>query len=441
GQGKFLADQAAIQRLAKHADQRIASIGYVSQSLAQSMNSPQQTIDDLAGTAEEILRHAEIADEHRQQLVEDIRSLDISRFMPEPGDTSGVTFLTARGYEGFRYQSGSRPMMDSSKPLTILNQVGGSPMLVFASRSNDTVEDYDAAIDWLRRTARHVEQIVETKADPEDWAKYQQYRERALGLLRRINKANREYLYPAFADGQGAVVIDAAATSKQWITHMPASPKPLPMIEIGFVASVSDAERLRKGVQEYFAVVRDAIALMREINPEDVPDVQLPEPKKRELEGGGTLYVYPLPEEWGADSRVAVAAGITDSATAVSTLPETTERLLRSTPLKVDTSIDLNRPAGVVVHFEFQKMIGAIRPWINYGFDVAMGKIKAEGDEDESGADAPEQSPMMLQMGFVVPQIHQFLDIAAAFHCASSVTYDEDGLWVTHSEIHFEDLK
>jgi hypothetical protein len=355
---------------------------------------------------------------------------------------ASVVFLTARGYEGYQYQSGTKPMMDSSRPLTILNHAGGSPMLVFASRSNDTVEDYDKAIDWLSRTSQHVEQIVETKADPEDWAKYQQYRERVVELLRRVNKANREYLYPAFADNQGALVVDVSATSKQWISQMPASPKPLPVIELAVVASVSDAERLRQGVKEYFAVVRDAVALVREINPEKVPDFELRKPQKRELEGGGALYVYPLPEEWGVDAQVAPNGGLTDSAAAISIRPETTERLLRRAPLAVDSSLDLTRPAGTVMYFEFHKMIGTIRLWIDYGLDVAMGNLKTEGDEGESEEETPpEQSPVMLQMGFIVPQIHQFLDVATALRSASSVTYQEDGLWVTHSETHFQDLK
>ncbi len=442
GQGKFLAEQPAIGRLAKHADQRVASIGYMSESFAKSLSSPKQTIEDLAGTADEVLRQAEVDDEHRMKLVEDIRSLDIAKYMPEQGEVSSIAYLTDRGYEAFKYGTGTRPMSDSSKPLTILNHAGGSPMLVVASRSNDTVEDYDAAIDWLRSTASTVEQIVEAKADPEDWAKYQQYRERVFDLLRRINTANREHLYPAFADNQGALVLDVAATSKRWFNEMPASPKPLPVFEIAIVVSVSDAERLRQGMKEYAAVVRDAVELVREMNPDDVPDFELPEPERRELQGGGTLYVYPLPEEWGVDSQVAPNAGLTDAAAALSTLPGTTERLLRSTPPKFDSSLDLDRPAAQIVYCEFHKMVDAIRPWIDYGLDVAMGNLKAEDDDAEADEDdPPEQSPMMMQMGFIVPQVHQFLDVATTLRSASSVTYQEDGLWVTHSETHFQDLK
>jgi hypothetical protein len=442
GDGPFLADLPAIKRLQKHADQRVVSIAYVSEELARSMGSPKKTVDDMAAAADDFLQLAEIEEEHRKRLVDDIRSLSLAKYMPEQGEIASIAFLTARGYEGFQYGSGTRPMMDSSKPLTILNYAGGTPMFCVASRSSDTVEDYDEAIAWLRQTARHVEQIVAIKADPEDWAKYVQFRDRGLDLLGRLNKANRELIYPAFADNQGAVVIDASAQSKQWMAQMPKSPKPLPMLEVGVVAGVSDAQRLREGVDEYIAVVRDAIALVREINSDDVPEFNLPEPEKRELGGGGTMYVYPLPEEWEVDAQVAVSAGLTDKAAALSTMPATAERLLRATPLAIETPLDLNRPAATVMHFEFGKMNDAVRPWIDYGLAVATGKLTTDDDGDEADEDDDaEQSPMVMQIDSFVPQIYQLLDVASVLRSATRITYEEDGVWVTHSETHFEDLK
>ncbi len=47
----------------------------------------------------------------------------------------------------------------------------------------------------------------------------------------------------------------------------------------------------------------------------------------------------------------------------------------------------------------------------------------------------------MLQMGMIVPQVQQFLDIASAMKSATSVSYEENGMWVTHAETHIEDLK
>jgi hypothetical protein len=217
------------------------------------------------------------------------------------------------------------------------------------------------------------------------------------------------------------------------------------MLELAIVASVSDAEHLRQGIVELVDVAEDALALAREINPEEVPEFEVPDPEKRELSGGGTIYVYSLPEDWGLDAKVALNAGLTDTTVAASWSPETTERLLKETELDVDSSLDLDRPAAVVAHFQFAKLIDTIRPWIDYGVDVASGKITVEdddGDDDEPEGDAnTDQAAIAMQLGFIVPQVHQFLEVSTALQSFSSVTYEEDGLWVTHSEMHLEDLK
>jgi hypothetical protein len=240
--------------------------------------------------------------------------------------------------------------------------------------------------------------------------------------------------------------MDTSAESKRWFRQMPESPKPLPMLEFAIVTGVSDAGELRKAMTEYFDIVGEAVEIVREQNPDDVPKFTLPESEKRELKGGGTAYVYSFPEEWGVDSQVAVNAGLTDSVAAISVMPGTTERLLRKTKLEVDTSLDLNRPAAVVSYFNFEEFIDLFRPWIDYGFDVAIGKLKVEeaeddGDDDDEDEQPEPPSPVMLQAGFFIPQLQQLLDVASALRSFSMVSYEENGVWITHSETHFEDLE
>jgi hypothetical protein len=219
------------------------------------------------------------------------------------------------------------------------------------------------------------------------------------------------------------------------------------MLELAIVASVSDADELRAAMAEYYDIFGDAVVLMREVDSEDVADFELPEPEKRETDGGGTLYVYPLPEEWGVDDDIALNAGLNSSVAVISTSPETTERLLQETELDVDTSLDLDRPAAIVAYVELAKFIDAVRPWIDYGFDVAIGKLKVEEDDEDGEEESDEEdepaatpSPAMLQAGFFIPQVQQFLDVVSALKSASMITYEEDGVWVTHSEMRFEDL-
>jgi hypothetical protein len=446
GKGDAMTTQEALERIEKHADERIVSIGYMSKDFARSLSSPERTIEDVVGAAEEILSAAEVDSEDRAALVEDIRGLanEFRKYLPEPGELASVAFLTGRGYEGFQYQTSTRPTADSSKPLTILNHLGGSPTLGVASRAKDNPEDYDAMVSWLKRIGDRVERIAEAKVEEEDWAEYQAIREKAIELLRRFDQATRDHLIPALEDGQSAFVIDTAAESKRWLELLPESPKPLPMFEIAIVASVSDADELRAAMAEYFDIIGDAVALIRELEPEDAADFELPEPEKREIEGGGTLYVYPLPEEWGVDEDIALNAGLASSVAVISTSPATTERLLREEKLDVDTSLDLTRPAAVVANVQFSEFIDSIRPWIDYGFDVAIGKLKVEEDEEEDeeeGETADAPSPVMLQAGFFIPQLQQFLDVVGALKSASMITYEEDGVWVTHSETRFEDLE
>src|SRR5262249_44874398 len=157
-----------------------------------------------AGGIEEGLVQAKVDEEDRKTILDDIRALDISKFMPAPGDTTMISFLTSRGYEAFAYNNSTRPMMDSTKPLSILSHVGATPLLVVAARSKDKIDDYVKLVDWLKRIAGHAEAIAEKKADSDDWEKYQKIRDQGIELLQRIDKANREDMFPALADGQSA---------------------------------------------------------------------------------------------------------------------------------------------------------------------------------------------------------------------------------------------
>ena len=148
------------------------------------------------------------------------------------------------------------------------------------------------------------------------------------------------------------------------------------MLELALVAGVSDAEKLRQGVTTYIDVASEAYELAKELHAEDMPKLKLPKAVISDLDGGGKLYTYPLPKKWGVDPQVAIECGADDTFAAVSLMPNTTERLLKEKPLEIDTSLKLDRPAAMVTHIEFAKSIDAIRPWINYGLDVATGKMK-----------------------------------------------------------------
>src|SRR4029079_3614389 len=98
-----------------------------------------------------LLGEAEIKAELRERLVADVRSFadGLAKYLPEPGDTAAISFLTPRGYEAYSYNTGTMPDMDTSRPLAALNHVGGDPMCVIAAHGGDLTKAFDELINLL----------------------------------------------------------------------------------------------------------------------------------------------------------------------------------------------------------------------------------------------------------------------------------------------------
>lgn len=445
GEGPSLDEHPPLARLAKHADQRIVSLAYVSEALMKAANSPRRSIDDVSNMVEIGIHAAEVGTTERDELIESVHRLgeNVVEYLPEPGTLLAVTCLTPRGYEGYQYNFGTQPMLASTEPLAILGHVGANPLLFVASHSHQSLESYDRTIELASEVALHAEKVAEQKASPDDWAAYQEHREEAVELLRRLNRTVREQLFPALADGQQAIVVDTAAPSAQWFDKMPPAKKPLPMLEIGASFRVSDAQKLREGVAELFDIASAAVSLLHEVEPDDVPAVDLPKPQV-ESSDDASIYSFVLPTEWGVSEQIAPNGGLTESSAAISAMPEFTRRLLVSTPLEVDTAIDLDRAAAKATHIQFARLVDAIRPWMDYAFDVAIGNVKLESNSDESAKDEPvdpERQARLMQIGFVLPQVHQIMNVLSAVQNYTSITFQEDDVWVTHSELYLKDLE
>ena len=151
GQGTSLAERPEMAPLAKFADKRIASIGYVSKALAQAANGNEQNIDDLLEFAEQALPRAGLTDEQQAQIRKDALALaaDIKQILPDPGAMMSVAFLTDRGVEGYTYDWGTQPGLVAGQPLGLLEHVGGSPILAVVSRSKVSIDHYDGFVRWL----------------------------------------------------------------------------------------------------------------------------------------------------------------------------------------------------------------------------------------------------------------------------------------------------
>jgi hypothetical protein len=427
GQGKRLIDRADFQVLDKFADKRLTSIGYISSPFNRQANDQMGQIDALVNAGEKLLPLAKLKDGQNNRIRGDVAKLvkDIQCLVPDLGAVMGFSFLTDKGVEKYEYAWGNHKQLDGSKPLTLLEHVGGNPLFGLVARGKADPKIYDGMVQWLKIGYGYFEDFGLPNIPEKERAKVAKFLVSATPLLVRLDKANREMLMPALADGQSALIVDTKLASKQFHVALPATEKAMPMLEPAVVMGVSNADLLKKGLGEYRTVINGLIDAARQIEGSSIPpQVMIPEPQTSET-ALGTVYAFPLPKEWGVDEKIVPNLGISKDTFVVTTSKEHTERLLKPTPLTVGGMLTkTDRPLAMAVWFDWIAFIGAATPWVDFGIDqaVANGKIEAN------------------QKDMVASQVHTGLEVLTALRLITNETYLENNVLVHHTLTEIRDV-
>jgi hypothetical protein len=428
GTGKLLADRAELKPLAKHADKRLTGISYVSKPMINQMSRTKKDIDDMVGIFKELMPSSGLPDEMIIRITKDVTALakDIKGLMPEQGAMMAFSFLSDRGIETYQYAWGEHPNLDGSKPLGLLQHVGGAPLLAAVNRTKVSISDYDLMVKWFNVGYGYFEEFGLPNIPETERKKAEGFLKEVKPLAKRFDKATREMLYPALADGQAALVIDAKLQSDRFIASLPKTEKPMPMIEPALIVGVSDAELLRKAFSEYREVIDGAINAARKIEGADIPkEIKVPEPKVSQA-ASGTIYAYALPSEWGVDAKIVPNFGLGKDVGVFSLSREHTERLLNTTPLKFQGVLaDAKRPLAGATAVDTAGLIDAAAPWVNLG---AQEILKQQGIEGTQKTD-------------ILSQVQTALEVLKVFRGATSEMYIEDGALVNHSLAEIRDIE
>jgi hypothetical protein len=420
GTGTPLAERDELEPLKNHLNERITGVDYISGEFLARLSNIDAQLEQAEAMIQQVLSMAELDDDTSSKIEEMLSSFfdAAAESIPEPQAMMGYSFLTPRGYEAFTYDWTEHPASDSSEQLSILQHVGGRPLLFVVGNSKQSPEDYDHFVGALEQMYEVGNEIALSKLEGEERASYEKLRDALLPIAKRLDEANREYLMPALASGQGGLVIDAKLTSDRVQNMMPMASQPLPIPEIAIISAVTDADKLKKGAQAYFSAAQDAIDAVRRVAPNEVPPIQIPRPLE-DKGSQGTVYYYPFPDHLGLDSNLALNAGLSQDTLVLSLSPATSHRLMQATPLvKEGMLAETGKPLGGAFYFDFAGLVDTVTPWIRYGVGISQD----------------------LDMQNVVLPFEDVLEVLKCFQNVSGVTYQDDDAWVTHSEIHLRDL-
>jgi hypothetical protein len=437
GAGRRLADVPELKPVLAASGQRLTSVGYASAALRAQSRDPARTMGDMLRVARRALASAKVDPEKRKQVEKDLEELsrEAQKNLPVYGAEVAFAYLTDRGYENFAYDYTKEQFLDGSKPLTLLEHVGGNPILAGVLRSKTKPESYRDFVKWARKFYGHIEGVVLDKLEKEQKDVYEKISAEVFPLLKRLDTITGTMLLPALADGQTGFVLDAKWASKQWHRAMPEAEKAMPMAEVALVLGVSDADLLRKALSGYREVINDAIAKARQMTPPGkVPDFQVPPPQTQQGKAG-TLYSYPFPEQWGLDPQVVPTGGLSDRVAVLTFSHSMADRLLQARPLKVQggpLAARIKQPLASAGYFDWPALVNALTPWVELAVHAAPVEKFVPGAGDEAGAAKARED--------ILRQVRTVLRVMKVIRGSTSATYVEDGVLVTHGETVIRDL-
>jgi hypothetical protein len=462
--GAKLFDRKEFAPLHKYEDKRICGVGYVSEDFAKKAGQIEGQLDDAVEMVEMLLPATPFDEDVQKELGEDIRKLrdDLKPYLPKPGAQMGFAFLNGRGYEGYQYNWSENKLLDGSKKLTLVDHVGGDPILFYAARAKYDPEQFNLVIRVLKRGYYYLNKYAEAKLPEEQKDKFEKYRDTALPYLEKLEKITTEKLVPSFKDGQGAFVLDAKVTSQRWVMQMPPSKTPLPMLELAAVYGVSDAALLRSAMSEYFTVVQELLDALHEADPNEVQEVKIPEVTTDKTDSGTVSYFAELSTMLPIDPQIKPNAGLSEDIAVLSITPDQTKRLLASTPPtpKDGPLGEVDQPLASAARLNWPALVDAVVPWIEYALtlhadtaekaeaapesddanekDDGSDDEKAEADNDDDSKDGKDEDDDVEE---ILEQVREGAEILKCFRGYSSVSRVEDNAVVTHHESVFEDLK
>lgn len=429
GSGPKLLERAELAPLKEHADARICGVSYLSDAMARQLGNNDREIDNLLQLLEGALPHSGLDEQAQAEILRDASALaeDLKAALPDPGAVFSFSLLTGEGIEEFTYYHGEQLYLDGSKPLELMRHVGGNPLLAAVWREVHRPQDYDTVVKWIEVGYKYFEKYALPEMSPPQREQYERFAQRVWPLIQRADEVNRELLIPALKDSQRALVLDGKLNVQRFCQAVPPLDEPMPFIEPALVIGVSDPERLREACRAYREIFNGLVDALHETAPEDIPDFEIPEPKVKET-SYGMLYLFPLPEEWGVDSKIVPNLGLGEHVAVVTISRDHSQRLLKETALKTDGILaDADQPRAMAAVFDWAGLVSAATPWL----ELAARKLIRQ--EMGLEPDSPEGAVVM-------DQLHTVLDVLKTIRTCTFESYFEGDVLVTHSFMEVRDI-
>ncbi len=423
GAGPSVGTCEALTPARRFVQERLVSLGYVSEELAAGLVFKPESLPDLVEGILDGLPAELLPEGLAQRLRADVKELasDVSQALPPPAEQVSVSFLN-RGLESYTFTRSDPGTLDCSRPLSILKHAGGDPVLVWGGRAPSSVQAYETLRAWAQRAYGYVEDFLVPTLDPSERQEFDKVETVFLPLVKSLDQTTRETLLPSIDAGQSLLLLDADMRLEQLLLEKP-FPRVMPMIEPAFVMELKDSEGLVRAMGEYLQAVDETVMRFREVEGPGAPVEPFRVPRPTSLPfGEGRMYFYQLPMP--LDPSIMLHAVVTEDLLILSASPAQSERIVAGDSELSDPVVDIQGLAGAVGRLRTEEFFSAAEDWVDLLLTSEMSPVAMDPESAE----------------FILSQLETAWDFVGTFRGITSRTYQDGPYLISHSWVEFEDV-
>ncbi|MGI9448045.1 MAG: hypothetical protein ACR2NI_10370 [Pirellulales bacterium] len=433
--GGSLLDTKPFKVVRDATEKSLTSIWYRSQKLAKAWETSPEDIEQAKKFAAAVAKANDLTPEATAEAEELVGELleGYASQMPEAGPWLAYSYLTDTGYAGEEWNWAKNIPWDGSMPLS-LDHFGGDPLALIALRTKTDPKQFEAFVNWTDSLRKFVSNAIASTGDDDVQEGFKTFDEKIVPLGEELTNTVREKFVPALKNGQFGLVLDGKASTTKLQASLPASSKPLPLIEPAIVLSLDDEALFREGLSDIFALSDKLLAVIREIDEDAIPsEYRIPDPEEKDAEGG-SLWTFALPES-GLDEQIQLSIGVGKNAAVFSFTPTQAERILSSSPLQLKGDFSQNLAAAAIL--DWVAFANLLEPWATYVIRCG-GMQQEQGRLDPDSTIGPDSETE--EVTDALEQLATIFDVVRCLKSATAKTSIEEDATVTRWQNRIEDL-
>lgn len=428
GASESLASHECMKVLLENMPSDLRSISYVSKEWRESQwdASYGTYFQDLAYQFASAVSSEESEaidiEEWQQEIVDDAADLDarIGDLELEFDSALSWSFASEVGLEGMTYDWSENVLFENAKPMSIVRHAGSKPLFMVAAKQKAQPLMGELMTELMERAPEHIRRfIVLAEQDDEEREQALKILEGAWPLVKESYSIAIGEILPALDDFEGLFTLSAQWTMQELFVEWPQPNKPLPMPEFAAAIKLRNRDQFLSGCKELYGVFDKVVDLVREVQPDSLPDgYTVPRPQQDELAGATRFYYQEFSQgmQDGFEPQVIVGNDTVVIGYSTRQLLD----LIQDKPLATRPAwLTPEMPVASMSMVDVAGMVNAVSPWLEFGFQLVLGDL----DTPVSMNDGP------VPTGGDIVQIWECLSSLGKI--ASTTVIDDEGVTVS----------